>query len=225
MFQSENTPWFSCLIHPSQLSPHDNITSKWLYKNDFSKHRHPNISVNARLTGSNFYYNRGRVFSVIRNALRHILQSGFLINTRKTRKASMEREQLNYFLQQVEVEELLSLSDAVAKQAQVELIRRATSQTLLVPVHDPINQGNFFSGEILVTSALVQVNAVNGWSMVMDENPETAVAVAILDGAFAADIFKEDIIKLALRGRKKSEKEHAELNARVHATRVAFDLL
>ena len=137
----------------------------------------------------------------------------------------MEREQLNYFLQQVEVEELLALSDAVEKQAEVELLRKPTSQTLLVPVHDPINQGSFISGEILVTSALVQVNTINGWSMVMDDTPETAVSIAILDGAFAAGILREEIQQLALRGKENTEKEQAELNTRVHATRVAFDLL
>jgi phosphonate C-P lyase system protein PhnG len=137
----------------------------------------------------------------------------------------MEREQLNYFLQQVEVEELLALSDAVEKQAEVELLRKPTSQTLLVPVHDPINQGSFISGEILVTSALVQVNTINGWSMVMDDTPETAVSIAILDGAFAAGILRKEIQQLALRGKENTEKEQAELNTRVHATRVAFDLL
>ena len=137
----------------------------------------------------------------------------------------MEREQLNFYLQQVEVEELLFLSDAVEKQAQVELLRKPTSQTLLVPIHDPINRGSFISGEILVTSALVQVNTINGWSMVMDDNPETAVSVAILDGAFAGDILKEQITQLARRGRENVEKEQAELNTRVNATRVAFDLL
>ncbi len=137
----------------------------------------------------------------------------------------MEREQLNYFLQQVEVEELLALSDAVEKQAEVELLRKPTSQTLLVPIHDPINQGSFISGEILVTSALVQVNTINGWSMVMDDTPETAVSIAILDGAFTAGILREEIQQLALRGKENIEKEQAELNSRVHATRVAFDLL
>ncbi|MEE4242797.1 MAG: phosphonate C-P lyase system protein PhnG [Desulfopila sp.] len=137
----------------------------------------------------------------------------------------MEREQLNYLLQQVGIEQLRSLSDGVEKQAEVELIRKPTSQTLLVPIHDPINQGSFISGEILVTSALVQVNTINGWSMVMDDNPETAVSVAILDGAFAAGILREEIQQLALRGKENIEKEQAELNSRVHATRVAFDLL
>jgi phosphonate C-P lyase system protein PhnG len=137
----------------------------------------------------------------------------------------MEREQLNYFLQQVEIEELLALSDAVEKQAEVELLRKPTSQTLLVPVHDPINQGSFISGEILVTSALVQVNTINGWSMVMDDTPETAVSIAILDGAFAAGILREEIQQLALRGKENTEKEQAELNTRANATRVAFDLL
>lgn len=137
----------------------------------------------------------------------------------------MEREQLNYYLQQVSQDHLNILCRNIEKTHQVELIQKPTHQTLLVPVHDPINKGSFFAGEVLVTSAIVQVNSISGWSMVMDENSELAVSVALLDGAFAADVQKEAIIALALQGKKIADQEQARQNARIHATRVSFDLL
>ena len=137
----------------------------------------------------------------------------------------MEREQLNYYLQHVEFEELLVVQKRIEEQTNVELIQKPIAQTLLVPVRDPINEGSFFSGEVLTTSAIVQVNSVSGWSMVMDVNHDLAVAVAILDGAFAAEVNREEVVELARRGKEKIEQEHARLNARVKATRVAFDLL
>jgi alpha-D-ribose 1-methylphosphonate 5-triphosphate synthase subunit PhnG len=137
----------------------------------------------------------------------------------------MEREQLNYYLQHAGLDELLVLQKHIEEHANVELIQKPIAQTLLVPVRDPINQGSFISGEVLTTSAIVQVSEVNGWSMVLDQNHELAVAVAIMDGAFAAGIDKDEIIALARRGKENIEKEHAQLNARVKATRVAFDLL
>jgi phosphonate C-P lyase system protein PhnG len=137
----------------------------------------------------------------------------------------MEREQLNYYLQHVEFDELLALQKHIEEQAHVELIQKPIAQTLLVPVHDPINEGSFISGEVLTTSAIVQVNRVNGWSMVMDVNHEVAVAVAIMDGAYAAEVNREEVVELARRGKEKIEQEHGQLNARVKATKVAFDLL
>lgn len=137
----------------------------------------------------------------------------------------MEREQLNYYLQHVALDDLLALQQRIEEQTNVELIQKPIAQTLLVPVRDPINEGSFISGEMLTTSAIVQVNKVNGWSMVMDVNHELAVAVAIMDGAFAAEIYQEEVVVLARRGKEKIEEEHAQLNARVKATKVAFDLL
>lgn len=137
----------------------------------------------------------------------------------------MEREQLSYYLQQVSPEQIFSLRSHIEKQVQLELIQKPIAQTLLVPIRDPINHGSFISGEILVTSAIVRINGVNGWSMVMDENHEFAVAIAILDGAFAADIRREEIVRLAGEGKERIEKTHSELDAKVRATRVAFDLL
>lgn len=137
----------------------------------------------------------------------------------------MEREQLIYYLQHADISEIAALQGRIEKQAQVELIQKPTAQTLLVPVRDPINQGSFISGEVLTTSAIVQVNKVNGWAMVMDVNDELAVAIAVLDGAFAADISRSEIIALARQGQEKIEEEHTRLNARVKTTKVAFDLL
>ena len=104
-------------------------------------------------------------------------------------------------------------------------VKKPTPQTLLVPVTDPVNGATFYGGEVLVTSGLVQVNGVNGWSMVMDDNPELAQLVAVLDAAFAAGIDEEEIVALAGRGQAIWTGRAAEEAAAVRATRVAFELL
>ncbi len=137
----------------------------------------------------------------------------------------MEREQLIYYLQNVAREDLTHLQQRIENQARVELIQKPVSQTLLVPVRDPINEGSFISGEVLVTSAIVQVDGTNGWGMVMDDNQDLAITVAIMDGAFAAGVCREQVVELAMSGRQNVEKEHASLNAQVQTTKVSFDLL
>lgn len=137
----------------------------------------------------------------------------------------MEREQINYYLQKVSLEEIIFIRKQIEETATVELIQKPTSQTLLVPVKDPINNSSFISGEVLVTSSIVQVNGTNGWSMVLDDNPEQAVSIAILDGAYGADILTEKIIKLVDAGKQHCHKENEKLNSRINSTRVSFDLL
>lgn len=137
----------------------------------------------------------------------------------------MEREHLNFYLQQADGTELAALCTRIEAEAEVELLRKPTAQTLLVPVHDPVNGGSFIGGEVLVTSAIVQVNAVGGWAMVMDDNPTLAVSVATLDAAFAAGIRIDEIVLLALRSKDLHDRKVSARNSRVRGTKVAFDLL
>ncbi len=137
----------------------------------------------------------------------------------------MEREQLNFFLQQADDKELSALCVRIEEEAEVELLQTPTAQTLLVPVQDPVNGGSFIGGEVLVTSAIVHVNEVGGWAMVMDDNPSLAVSVATLDAAFAAQVRLDEIVHLALRGKDLHEQKTRERTYRVECTKVAFDLL
>lgn len=137
----------------------------------------------------------------------------------------MKREDLNFYLQKVSEAELFALCERVALKTQVVLMQKPTQQTLLLPVKDPITGGKFISGEVLVTSAIVQVNSVNGWAMVMDQKSEMARAIATLDGAFAAGVYASQIMSLAEKGKDALEHELAEENRKVEDTRVSFDLM
>lgn len=141
------------------------------------------------------------------------------------KEQGMEREQLNYYLQLAEYENIRILQTRIEQLANIELIQKPTAQTLLVPVQDPINGGTFYGGEVLVTSAIVKIDEMNGWAMVLDDAPERAVSIAVLDGAFAAGILQQEIIALGLRGKQRLEQKQSETNASIQATKVAFDLL
>lgn len=137
----------------------------------------------------------------------------------------MEREELNFFMQKSPAQNISNLCRAIRERASVEQIQKPTPQTLLVPVRDPINGGTFLGGEVLVTSAITQVNDNNGWAMVMDDNPQLAADLAIIDGAFAGGICTDEIIHIAKQGQQAYEEEKARVNAQIAETRVAFDLL
>lgn len=137
----------------------------------------------------------------------------------------MEREELNFFMQKSPVPEITRLCNEIKEHATVQMIQKPTPQTLLVPVKDPINGGTFLGGEVLVTSAIVQVNGKNGWAMVVDDSPEMATHLAILDGAFSAGIQVDEIVRIAEQGRQHFNSEKEKENEQVAGTRVAFDLL
>lgn len=137
----------------------------------------------------------------------------------------MEREQINETLQYLPLDELTEFCRTVAGRALIEHVRKPTPQTMLLPVTDPITGGAFYGGEILVTSAISRVNGHNGWSMVLDDRPELAEAIALIDGAFAAGLYLTEIAELVLRGQSLKNIADTEERAKTESTRVVFDLL
>ena len=137
----------------------------------------------------------------------------------------MKREDINDLAQLVPVVELEKLYKKIDESYEVKILTKPTEQTLLVPVKDPISGSDFYAGEVLVTSTIVQVEQTKGWSMVMDLNEEKSLYTAVLDACFEANIYKEKIELLLLDAKKSYEKAIENRNKKVNSTRVSFDLM
>lgn len=137
----------------------------------------------------------------------------------------MARESLNFLLQQVEETEVTVLAEKIEALNTILVIQQPVAQTIMLPIEDPVSQGLFYGGELLVTKAIVRVNGVEGWGMVMDEQLDLALNIAILDGAWAADIERGAINSLSTKGKAIHKQSIQADDSKVSATRVSFDLL
>ncbi|QKF81937.1 phosphonate C-P lyase system protein PhnG [Halarcobacter ebronensis] len=137
----------------------------------------------------------------------------------------MSREDINFISQFIEKKRLEELYKKIEENHTIKILTNPTEQTLLVPVKDPISEGEFYAGEVLVTSTIVEVNGVKGWSMVMDLNEELSLQTAVLDASFEAEIYKEEIISLLEKTAFNLEKQEEIINKKVNSTRVSFDLM
>jgi alpha-D-ribose 1-methylphosphonate 5-triphosphate synthase subunit PhnG len=137
----------------------------------------------------------------------------------------MKREDINNFAQLVKIEELKKLYEKIDENYGVKVLTAPTEQTLLVPVKDPISNGSFYAGEVLVTSTIVQVENTKGWAMVMDSNEELSLYIASLDACFEANIYKDEIINILQNAKNNNEEKNRKINQKVNSTRVSFDLL
>lgn len=137
----------------------------------------------------------------------------------------MKREDINYLAQLIKIDELQKLYKEIKKNYEVKILTPPTEQTLLVPVKDPISGGSFYSGEVLVTSTIVDVEGNKGWSMAMDSNEKLSLYIAVLDACYEKNIFKDEIKSLLKNAKKESIKEIKKQNQKVNSTRVSFDLM
>ncbi|MBU0925200.1 phosphonate C-P lyase system protein PhnG [bacterium] len=137
----------------------------------------------------------------------------------------MKREDINNFAQLVKIEELKKLYEKIDENYGVKVLTAPTEQTLLVPVKDPISNGSFYAGEVLVTSTIVQVENTKGWAMVMDSNEELSLYIASLDACFEANIYTDEITNILENAKNDNEEKNRKINQKVNSTRVSFDLL
>jgi alpha-D-ribose 1-methylphosphonate 5-triphosphate synthase subunit PhnG len=70
----------------------------------------------------------------------------------------------------------------------VATVQKATQELVLMEVGDPTTGGSFYVGEVLITSALVDVDGQVGVGLVVGDEPERARASALIDAAVQAAI-------------------------------------
>lgn len=137
----------------------------------------------------------------------------------------IKREDINFIFQMADKEKLKQLYKKIKEKVGVEILTKPTSQTLLLPVYDPVSCGEFYAGEVLVTTAIVKCGDSKGWAMVMDEEGEICVHIASIDAVFESSIFEKEIENLYEQTVKKQEEKNKEINSMVNATNVKFDLM
>lgn len=141
----------------------------------------------------------------------------------------MKREELNFILQKADFKALEELYQKIKNELEIAVLQSPVQQTLLQPIYDPISKGEFYGGEILVTTTIAQLSkgddTYKGWAMVQDDNEKLSLYIAVCDGCFGAGFFVNEIETLATQTVQNIQKMQKECNKRVNATRVNFDLM
>jgi alpha-D-ribose 1-methylphosphonate 5-triphosphate synthase subunit PhnG len=104
-------------------------------------------------------------------------------------------------------------------------LREATTELVLLEVADPVGGGSFYLGEVLVTTALVEVDGVAGGAVVVGNDPERARAAALLDAALRRPDRDGRLVDALAREEASIARRHRREWARVDRTRVQFETM
>lgn len=144
----------------------------------------------------------------------------------------MKREDLNFILQNASLDSILEIVDSIKKDFKVEILLAPTQQMLLLPVKDPISDGSFYGGEVLVTTSLICLHKdsikAQGWAMVLDDNAQYALNLAIIDSYIGMDLkdnLSKEIFSLAKATKESINLAHQEENKKIDSTKVQFELM
>jgi len=120
------------------------------------------------------------------------------------------------------VEKLIGLVPA----NEIDIVKMPEAGLLMMAVKDSF-ETDFYLGEILVTEAEVRYSNKKGYSMVMGDEPERAIAAAVADAVMRSDndILKTKMNKLFLsweKGLNRNDKRQEKLTAK---TKVNFETM
>lgn len=106
----------------------------------------------------------------------------------------------------------------------IEVIQSRTG-LVMVPMRDSVKGSEFHLGEVLVAEAHIQLKQLNsiGYGMIVGRDLEQAMAMAVIDAAFNANIQSNEIssfLKTAFE--LQSQEDHQRL-CEVNATRVEME--
>jgi alpha-D-ribose 1-methylphosphonate 5-triphosphate synthase subunit PhnG len=93
----------------------------------------------------------------------------------------------------------------------------------MLPMRDPVAGATFFLGEVLLAEARVQAAGAEGYAACLGRDLEQALAVALLDAAYAGGVERAAIAVFAEREGRAQAEEDAALLRQVAATRVEME--
>jgi len=137
--------------------------------------------------------------------------------------AIARKEKLNLIAE--EVRKSLEVYPDLACKGGVKVIKQNTA-LIMMRARDSVEKEVFNLGEVLVSEAWVEVSGVLGYSLVLGDDTEKALAGAILDAVCELKHpLSEKIVNMLKEEKEYYEKERAKEWMRIKSTKVEFEVM
>lgn len=138
----------------------------------------------------------------------------------------MEKKQLSRILSRSGREAVGRLAAPVRQNHAVALLKEPQKTLCMLKLRDPVQGGLFYLGEALVCEAAVEVDGRRGMAVLMGDDLDKVLDMAVIDAAFNAGCAECGAMRAALLALEAEQTQTIEReNARHLATMVNFDSL
>ena len=135
----------------------------------------------------------------------------------------MDKKRLSKILARANSGEVAALSTDIQITYRPVIVKEPGKTLAMIKLRDPVKEGVFYIGEVIVCEASVEIDGVQGISVLMGDDAEKALDMAIIDAAVNKGVFNdfERLAELELKQNIREMQEHA-LNLR---TMVNFETM
>ena len=108
----------------------------------------------------------------------------------------MDRIRMTKVLARADRSEVAALSADIQKAFRPVIVKEPAKTLTMIKLRDPVKQGVFYIGEVIVCEATVEIEGVQGVAVTMGDDTDKVLDMAIIDAAVNMAVFS-NVEKLA----------------------------
>jgi len=132
----------------------------------------------------------------------------------------MEKKRLTRILAKADRHIVTAMADDIRKIYAPVIVKEPAKTLTMIKVREPVKQSLFYIGEVIVCEAAVEIDGVGGTAVLMGDNTEKTLHIAIIDAAINKGVFCGMDTLLELENEQ--NEEEARENAMFLKTTVNF---
>ena len=123
----------------------------------------------------------------------------------------MDKRRFTKVLARADRNEVAALSAEIQQTYRPVIVKEPGKTLTMIKLRDPIKQGMFYIGEVIVCEAMVEIDGIQGISVLMGDDADKALDMAIIDAAANKGVFYdfERLAELEEKQNKRVMQEHA----------------
>ena len=104
----------------------------------------------------------------------------------------MEKRRLSKILAKADAAQVRQMAEKIRKQYEVTVIKAPEKSLTMIKMRDPVKETLFFLGEVIVCEAIVCLDGIKGMAVIMGDDFEKVLDMAIIDAAQQTRVEKEN---------------------------------
>jgi len=101
----------------------------------------------------------------------------------------MDKKRLTKILAKADRDVIASLSADIQKTHKPVIVKEPGKTLTMIKMREPVKQSLFYIGEVIVCEAVVEIDGIKGVAVLMGDDAEKTLNMAIIDAAVNKDIF------------------------------------
>ena len=110
----------------------------------------------------------------------------------------MNRKRISRILAKADAAKVAELAHEIEQKYAIIIIKEPRKTLTMIRMREPVKSSLFHLGEVIVTEAIVSVEDIKGMAVLLGDQPEKTLHMAILDAAYNKGIFVAEHVLLEL---------------------------